>query len=89
MTVTFDLPAPVEHAYRKLAEIKGVPLDTLLRELVIAAQPTGQTDQSEPENAAAWIREFKAWTASHSGLDLPLLTDEAISREFIYRERGL
>ncbi len=36
-----------------------------------------------------WIRKFDAWTESHAALDLPLLADEAISREPIYRERGI
>jgi hypothetical protein len=36
-----------------------------------------------------WVEEFRAWVHSHGGDDLPLLSDEAISRESIYRERGL
>ncbi len=36
-----------------------------------------------------WIRQFKAWVASHEGDNLPVLSDEAMSRESIYRERGL
>ena len=36
MTVTFDLPPQVELAYREIAEAKGVPIDTLVREVVIA-----------------------------------------------------
>jgi hypothetical protein len=35
------------------------------------------------------VREFRAWAASHDQDNLPLLSDEAISREFIYGERGL
>jgi len=35
-----------------------------------------------------WMRKFRAWAHSHP-TNTPLLTDEAISREFIYRERGL
>jgi hypothetical protein len=35
-----------------------------------------------------WLQEFNAWTSSHS-TSSPLLSDEAISREFIYRDRGL
>jgi hypothetical protein len=41
-----------------------------------------------PLTAEQWLAEFKAWTSSHS-TSTPLLSDEAISREFIYRERGL
>ena len=37
---------------------------------------------------AEWLDEFNAWTSSHP-TNTPLLSDEAVSREFIYRERGL
>jgi hypothetical protein len=36
-----------------------------------------------------WVEKFRAWTRSHSGENLPILSDEAISREFIYGDRGL
>ncbi len=36
-----------------------------------------------------WVRKFEAWTQSHAADNLPLLSDEDISRESIYRERGL
>jgi hypothetical protein len=35
------------------------------------------------------VRKFEAWTQSHAADNLPLLSDEDISRESIYRERGL
>jgi hypothetical protein len=38
--------------------------------------------------AEEWIREFRAWVQSHP-TDTPLLSDEAISRESIYGDRGL
>jgi hypothetical protein len=41
-----------------------------------------------PLTAEEWLEEFNAWTSSHS-TTAPLLSDEAVSREFIYRERGL
>jgi hypothetical protein len=41
-----------------------------------------------PLTAEEWLKEFRAWASSHS-TSTPLLSDEAISREFIYRERGL
>ena len=39
MTVTLDLPANVEKAYLAAALVKGVPLDELVREVLIAGQP--------------------------------------------------
>ena len=39
MTVTLDLPTQVEKAYLAEARAKGVPLDELMREVLIAGQP--------------------------------------------------
>ena len=39
MTVTLDLPPHVEKAYLAEAMAKGVPLDELMREVLIAGQP--------------------------------------------------
>jgi len=41
-----------------------------------------------PLNADEWKRMLHDWIHSHSTMT-PLLSDEAISRESIYRERGL
>ena len=39
MTVTLDLPPHVEKAYLAEARAKGVPLDDLMREVLIAGWP--------------------------------------------------
>jgi hypothetical protein len=44
--------------------------------------PVSVVDELTPEQ---WVEELH----SHSGDDLPLLPDEAISREPIYEDRGL
>jgi hypothetical protein len=49
----------------------------------LAAQTT-----SKPMSTDEWMRKFRAWAHSHP-TDTPLLSDEAISRESIYGERGL
>ena len=35
-----------------------------------------------------WVRAFSEWVESHRDLNLPLLSNEAISRESIYGERA-
>jgi hypothetical protein len=42
--------------------------------------------EMEPEQ---WVRKFQAWSQRHANDDLPILSDEAISRESIYEDRGL
>ena len=43
---------------------------------------------TRPIDAEEWMRKFRAWALSHP-TDTPLLSDEAISRESIYGDRGL
>jgi hypothetical protein len=38
--------------------------------------------------ADEWMRKFRAWAHSHR-TDTPLLSEQAIGRESIYRDRGL
>jgi hypothetical protein len=86
MTVTLNLPSDVEQAYIALAQARGLPLAEVMREVLVAAQSAPSRSELSPED---WVREFRAWTRSHDADNLPLLSDEAISREAIYRERGL
>jgi hypothetical protein len=86
MTVTLDLPPQVEQAYLAEAHARGLPLDALVREVLVAARPAVSAAKLSPEE---WVRQFDAWVQSHAGDDLPLLSDEAISRESIYGDRGL
>jgi hypothetical protein len=62
MTVTLNLPPQVEQAYLAEAQARGLPLDTIVREVLIAGQPghvTGRTVSEQgpglfgsPEDAA-------------------------------------
>jgi Arc/MetJ-type ribon-helix-helix transcriptional regulator len=44
--------------------------------------------EAHSENPEEWMRSFRAWAHSHP-TTTPLLSDEAVSRDSIYRERGL
>jgi len=50
--------------------------------------------EMSPEQAEAiteddeWLRKIRDWAHSHR-TDTPLLSNEAVSRESIYRDRGL
>lgn len=72
-----------------MASATGVPVEDLVRDVAIANQPAASLRSMAPEEPEEWVREFRAWAASHDQDNLPLLSDEAISREFIYGERGL
>jgi hypothetical protein len=86
MTVTLDLPPEVEEAYLTEARARGIALTEVMREVLVAAQLLPAGFELSPEE---WVRQFTAWTHSHNADNLPVLSDEAISRESIYHERGL
>ena len=86
MTVTLNLPPQVEEAYLAEAQARGLSLDALVCDVLVARQPSPSSTEMTPQQ---WVDEFRAWVHSHSGDDLPLLSDEAISREFIYQDRGM
>lgn len=60
-------------------------LDALLEQLVPSQQERPLYETATPEE---WIVAFREWVESHRGLNFPSLSDEAISRESIYGERG-
>lgn len=66
---------------------------TLLQErinLIKETQKEDSTDRPFYETATPqeWVKAFREWVESHRGRNFPTLSDEAISRESIYGERG-
>lgn len=59
-------------------------LDALLEQLVEPQEPPFY----ERATGEEWLIAFRQWVDSHRTLNLPPLSDEAISRESIYGERG-
>ena len=64
---------------RNAEEALDIAVDTLRGRL--RASPGSMT-------AEEWMEKFSIWAHRHS-TNTPLLSDEAVSRESIYRERGL
>ncbi|MEH1998948.1 MAG: hypothetical protein V7L00_09405 [Nostoc sp.] len=69
---------------RTPSEIKPY-LNTMLEQLV---QPSREHPFDETATPQEWVAAFTEWVESHRGLNLPSLSDEAISRSSIYGERG-
>lgn len=65
------------------AQAKGVTVDDYLRAL-LEDETALTTTPTTPEEKA---RVFREWAASHDP-NTPLLSDDAISRETIYEDRG-
>lgn len=67
------------------ARARGVSVDAYLRALIEGGEAPATTGNAlTPQDKVRLLREF---AASH-GHNTPLLSDEAISRESIYGERG-
>lgn len=86
MTLTLDLPPQVEQAYLALARARGVPVDAVVREVLIASQPACLTAPSERMSTEVWFDQFEQWANSFP--EAPLIPDEALSRENLYPDRS-
>jgi hypothetical protein len=83
MTVTLKPDLEEELATRAKAE--GLTTEEFVnRELekLVAANPDPNAIPIEE-----WQRRWKEWLSSHDYIKAPPLSDEAVSRESIYRER--
>jgi hypothetical protein len=87
MTVRLNLTPEIEAGLLAQAQAEGLTLEQFLDRAVRSlAQPD---TPAIPQDSEEWTRSFDAWVHSHDQDNLPILSDEAISREFIYRDRGL
>ncbi len=83
MSVTIELPPEIEAGLAAQAAARGLSLDRYLRQLLEGQAPAGRRTPLTPAQRAAF------WRDSASALPrTPPLTDDAISRESIYRDRG-
>lgn len=86
MTFRVELEPDVEAQLAMQAQAEGLSLEEFLsRALGAIAHPN---KGASAINSPAWAREFHAWVQGHP-TDTPLLSDETMSRDSIYRERGL
>lgn len=85
MPTPLEIEPEIASKIESRARERGVSVDVYLRELIAEDEPT--TEQSNgltPQEKVSLLRE---WAAGHS-LNTPNLSDEAVSRESIYGERG-
>ncbi|MCI0490747.1 MAG: hypothetical protein L0229_29485 [Blastocatellia bacterium] len=82
MTVTLELKPEIEASLAKQAAAEGVSVEEYIQSILesITFAPAPATRQER-------ARLFEEWIKSHSHLEAAPLSDEAISREGIYRER--
>lgn len=87
MTITLDLTSETEIRLIAHATTQGMSVENYLKSLV---ENTLATEAEQPFYKTAtteeWIDAFVDWANNHE-VKAPPLSDEAISRESIYRER--
>jgi hypothetical protein len=82
MTVTLELKPEIEARVREQAAVQGISVEGYIQKVIesIVAAPSPTTSEERR-------RMFEEWIKSHSYIEAPPLSDEAISRESIYGER--
>jgi hypothetical protein len=83
MTVTLDLPPDKEAAFQAAAQARGLSLAQWMLEAAGQQVQPVSIAHLQKTNPQEWARQFRAWADSHDP-NIPVLSDEAMSRESIY-----
>jgi len=86
MTVTLDLKPEVEERIVAEAKARGLSVENHILNVMEKDATSGETSFALTASPEEWKKAFLEWvnTERHAH---PPLSDEAISRESIYRER--
>jgi hypothetical protein len=85
VTVTLDLKPEVEERILAEAKARGLSVEDYIQQELESKLGAPAPPEALPYEE--WLRVFNEWVHSHDYIKAPPLSDEAISRESIYRER--
>ncbi|MFY9727783.1 MAG: hypothetical protein WAJ87_19970 [Bryobacteraceae bacterium] len=83
MTVTLNVPPEKEAAFKAEAQARGLSLEQWILDLAEQQVQPASITHLQKTNPKEWARQFRAWADSHSP-NIPVLSDDAMSRESIY-----
>jgi hypothetical protein len=86
MNLTLELSPEREAALKAQAQARGKTVEQWLVELTEQLVPSTSIAHLQKTNPKEWARQFRAWADSHDP-NMPVLSDEAMSRESIYPDR--
>lgn len=84
MTVTLELKPEVEEKIIAEAKAHGLSVEDYIQRK-LEGKPTSPDPNELPFDE--WLQRWNEFLSSHDYINAPPLSDEAISRESIYRER--
>jgi hypothetical protein len=80
-----ELPPELEASLANIAEKLGLSPEAYAVQVLSQHMGGSALTLAGPElSPEEWIRELRAWSHSHDADNLPILSDEATSRESIY-----
>lgn len=86
MNVTIEIPEDRAARFQRQAQACGLTVDRWLLELAEQNAPAYSITGLQKTDPREWARQFRAWADSHNPA-IPVLSDEAMSRESIYPDR--
>lgn len=86
MTVTLELRPEVQQRIAAEAKSRGLSVETYILTVLDKEETNGETSFALTATSETWKRAFLEWVHTERP-EHPPLSDEAISRESIYRER--
>jgi hypothetical protein len=86
-TVQFGLPDHQIVALKAKAAAQGLTLEAWFQRVAAQESASPSVAHLQKTDPQEWARQFDAWVDSHDP-NLPVLSDEAMSRESIYPDRG-
>ncbi len=84
MTVTLELRPEVEERIIAEAKAQGMSVEDYIQQQL---EDKAITPKPQELTTEEWLRLWNQWLSSHDYIKAPPLSDEAISRESIYRGR--
>jgi hypothetical protein len=85
-TITIEIPEPQLTALEAKAKAQGLTLQDWFRQVVDREAPSTSAAHLQKTDPEGWIRHLEASVARLP--KMPVLSDEAMSRESIYPDRS-
>jgi hypothetical protein len=83
MNVTIQIPEERASLYHRQAVSRGLTVESWLLELAEQSTSGGSIAHLQATNPKEWARQLREWADGHNP-NLPVLSDEAMSRDSIY-----